>query len=132
MYLARGGLKLFFYFQRTKGRKTFPDVKRTLKKECLKYLYLVIYFETLKTLEIRLRCIGVLKRGLSRLLLTKFKDRVGTILDSLLQKKSKKNTICVPKWSLEEACYPFKLFCFSCLRWQLGGSIVEAENFLEC
>lgn len=41
MYLARGGLKLFFCFQRTKGRKTFPGVKRTLKKEFSKYFYLV-------------------------------------------------------------------------------------------
>lgn len=89
MYLARGGLKLFFHFQRTKGKKTLPDAKRTLKKEFLKYLYLVIYFEILKTLEFCLQSIGVSKRGLSRLLLTKFKDFVGTILHSLLQKKSK-------------------------------------------
>lgn len=89
MCLARGGLKLFFYFQRTKGRKTFPDVKRALKKEFPKYFYLVICFEILKTLEVCLQSIGVPKRGLSRLLLTKFKDYVGTILHSLLQKKSK-------------------------------------------
>lgn len=89
MYLAGGGLKLFFYFQRTKGRKTFPDVKRTLKKKFPKYFCLVIYFEILETLEVCLQSIGVPKRGLSRLLLTKFKDCVGTILRSLLQKKSK-------------------------------------------
>lgn len=65
MYLARRGLKLFFYFQRTKGRKTFPDAERTLKKEFPKYLCLVIYFEILKTLEVCLQSIGVPKRGLS-------------------------------------------------------------------
>lgn len=51
MYLARGGLKLFFCFQRTKGRKTFPDVKRTLKKECLKYIlsYTLKYWKLWKS-----------------------------------------------------------------------------------